>query len=104
MKTERWTYERLLTEWRDAQARVDALKGFEENGGSYRLRIIADDADHHIQAGIVSDLMHGAGYRILLTTAIKEAILRAEKARLAFLNEAAAEAVGLNLSDSGKAG
>ncbi|SOC37048.1 hypothetical protein SAMN05892877_103392 [Rhizobium subbaraonis] len=103
MKTERNTFERLLTEWRDAQARVDALKIFEENGGSHRLRVIADDENHHIQAGIVSDLMHGTGYRVLLTTAIKEATLRAEKARQRFLNEAASEAVGLSLADNGKA-
>lgn len=101
MRTSRAAYEQLLVEWRNAETRVECMRAFDNNGGTFRLRI-ETDGNHPVEASVLHDLMSGNGYRFVMTNAIKEAERRADAAKRRFLEAAAGEVVGLDLA-SGKA-
>lgn len=94
MSAARTSLERLMAEWRDADARVEALRQFQKNGGGFRLQVTSD-GENFVPGNILDDLLRqGEGFHVLLRTGIKEAERKAEAAKQAFLAEAVGESIG----------
>lgn len=93
-------YERALSTWRNAQAVVELLEEFQARGGEHRLRIEADD-NHVVTNALNSLLEESRGYAVLLSVATKRAQTEAERARLAFLEEAGGDHLAESLKVTG---
>ncbi len=88
------TAEKLLADWREAQAVVDTLLEFKETGGEHRLRMRTDGSETVIPGSLVDRLLsENGGYAAVLGAAIKRAEIKAEAARKAFLAECAGQAI-----------
>jgi hypothetical protein len=94
-------YETALNAWRDAQAEADALIEFDANGGAFRLRVRTDNNDPVI-AGLLDQQLRGAGYRAVLSHAIKVAQSKADQAAKEFKSIAFAEAMAEELDTTTK--
>lgn len=90
------TVERLLAEWREAQAVVDTLLEFRDNGGEHRLRMRTDGPESAVPGSLIERILadHG-GYKAAISFSIDRAQKEAEQARAAFL----AECSGQHMAD-----
>ena len=77
------TFERLIAEWREAEARLELLRQFESNGGEHRIVIGIDDGDA-VVARALDEMLGKPGYRAILSQSIRHAERRVEECRTAF--------------------
>jgi hypothetical protein len=90
--TDLGSYESLLNQWRDAEAKAEQVRQFFENGGAFRLRIaVINDGPvvTSIMGDFLNDMMRGKGFEAMAKSAINRAEQAALTARAAMLGMAA---------------